>query len=143
MSDNRTGDAATIEQDIRATQDQIGETVAKLEEQLTPGKIARSVVGDDGNEIATEALEITRRNPVPVALIAVGLIWLLATGRTRNGTRLVDRIAGALKTRGGAPARGQSTFRSPPTAGGAEHAFDGPLDVAVAPMPAGASSVLV
>jgi hypothetical protein len=126
MSDNQTADPAAIEQDIRNTQDEIGDTVARLEEQLTPKAIAQSVVGDDGNEIASEALEITRRNPVPVALIAVGLIWLLATGRTRNGTRLVDRITDALS---GKKARRPNPLRTQSAPGGAAHAFDNPVEI--------------
>jgi len=94
MTDDNRAEAAAIEQDIRRTQDEIGDTVAKLEEQLTPRELARSVVGDDGSEIAMEALEITRQNPIPVAMIAIGLIWLIATARTRDGSRLVDRISG-------------------------------------------------
>jgi hypothetical protein len=94
MTDNERNDADLIERDIRETQDQIGETIDKLEEQLRPQEIARSLVGEDGSEAAKEVLEITRRNPVPVALIAIGVIWLLATARTRDGRSLVDRFVG-------------------------------------------------
>ena len=131
MSDNRQ-DPAAIEQDIRRTQDQIGDTVAKLEEQLNPRELARTVVGEDGNEIAREALEITRRNPIPVAMIAVGLIWLLATGRTRNGTRLVR-----------AGARASDALRAQSAPAGARHAFEGRSDGAAAPIGAGTPALAV
>ena len=142
MSDNRQ-DPAAIEQDIRRTQDQIGDTVAKLEAQLNPRELARSVVGEDGNEIAREALEITRRNPIPVAMIAVGLIWLLATGRTRNGTRLVDRIAGALGGGNRAGARASDALRAQSAPAGARHAFEGRSDGAAAPIGAGTPALAV
>jgi hypothetical protein len=61
---------------------------------------------------------------MPVALIAVGLIWLLATGRTRNGTRLVDRITGALS---GSLGRGPNPLRTQSAPGGAAHAFESPI----------------
>ncbi|WP_165356371.1 DUF3618 domain-containing protein [Sphingosinicella sp. BN140058] len=89
--------ADVIEDDIRRTQDRIGETIDRLEEQLSPPRLAKSLLGDDKNDIAREVLEITRQNPVPVALIAIGVIWLVATARTRNGSRLAD-----LLTPGGA-----------------------------------------
>jgi hypothetical protein len=93
MTDNRTLDPDLIEDDIRRTQDRIGDTIDRLEEQLSPPQLARSLVGDDGTEIAREALELTRQNPIPVALIAIGVIWLVATARTRNGSRLADLLA--------------------------------------------------
>ena len=93
MTDNRTDEAA-IERDVRRTQDEIGDTVDKLEEKLNPREISREVLGDDGTDAAKEALEVTRQNPIPVALIAVGLIWLLATTRSPTINRLTERFTG-------------------------------------------------
>jgi hypothetical protein len=83
-----------IEKDVRRTQDEIGRTVDRLEEKLTPKEISRSVLGDDGTDIAEEALEVTRTNPIPVALIAIGIIWLVATSRSGPMKRFTDRVAG-------------------------------------------------
>ena len=77
-TDTRT-DEATIERDIERTQDEMGETVQKLEDSLNPREIARSVMGDDNADIAREALQVARQNPIPVAMIAVGAVWLLAS----------------------------------------------------------------
>ena len=93
MVDDPKADAALIEADILRTQDELGDTLGKLEEQLTPPAIARSLIGDDGTDIVKEAIELTRQNPVPVALIAIGVIWLIATARTRNGSRLAELLA--------------------------------------------------
>lgn len=86
--------AELIEQDIRRTQDEMGRTVEKLEEKMNPRDIGRSVVGEEGVDAAEEALEITRQNPIPVAMIAVGIIWLLATSRSPAIRRVTDRILG-------------------------------------------------
>lgn len=97
MNAKRTGkrrDEAAIERDVRRTQDQMGETVNKLEEKMNPRDITRSAIGDEGADVAEEALEITRQNPIPVALMAVGLIWLLATSRSPAIRRITDRISG-------------------------------------------------
>ena len=101
MTDNRTADPDLIEDDIRRTQDRIGDTIDKLEEQLSPPRLAKSLLGDDNSDIAREALEITRQNPIPVALIAIGVIWLVATARTRNGSRLADLLGPRAGTEGG------------------------------------------
>lgn len=118
MTDDRANDPAAIERDIRHTQDEIGDTIGKLEDQLRPKQMARSLLGDDGNALAQEALEIARRNPVPVAMIAVGLIWLLATARTRDGRSLVDGLMDARRSPSGSPARSPAMAdRSAPPVG--------------------------
>jgi hypothetical protein len=96
-TDNRPDEAA-IERDVRRTQDQIGDTVEKLEDKMNPRDISRSVIGDDGTELAEEALEVTRTNPIPVAMIVVGVIWLLATSNSPAIRRITDRIAGKSGT---------------------------------------------
>jgi hypothetical protein len=90
-----TIDAEDIEHDIRRTQDEIGATVQKLEEQLTLGKLARSVVGDEGMDLIQEIAALAKRNPVPVAMIAVGAIWLLARSEPGTFTRFGKRLGEA------------------------------------------------
>ena len=94
MTDNITEDQATLEREVVRTQDAMGDTVEKLEEKMNPRDITRSVLGDEGTDVAREALEVTRQNPLPVAMIAVGLIWLLATSRSPMITRFTDRLTG-------------------------------------------------
>lgn len=96
-TDNRPDEEA-IERDVRRTQDQIGDTVDKLEEKMNPRDISRSVMGDDGTELAEEALEVTRTNPIPVAMIVVGVIWLLASSNSPAIRRVTDRITGKTGT---------------------------------------------
>lgn len=130
-----TTDKDAIERDIRHTQDEMGETVDRLEDKMNPRDITRSVIGDDGTDVAREALEVTRQNPIPVALIAVGAIWLLATSRSPMIRRFTDRVIGRrpeasegnrrLRPRsaepapiGPPPARGESFDRRPPERSG-------------------------
>lgn len=87
-------DPESIEREVRRTQDEIGRTVDELEDKLNPRDIGRSVIGDDGTEVAKEALDVARTNPIPVAMIAVGLIWLIASSGSPAIRRLTDRIAG-------------------------------------------------
>ena len=97
MSDDRTTEAAAIEQDVVQTQDEIGETIQKLEDQLTPKGIARSVMGERGTDNARELFDIVKQNPVPVGLIAIGTIWLLATARSP----MIDRLKRSVTSRSG------------------------------------------
>jgi hypothetical protein len=94
MTDTRS-DPAMIEEDIERTQDAMGETVQELEERLNPREMARSVMGDDSREIVREMVDLARQNPIPVAMIAFGAVWLIATARTPGMRRMKDRIFGA------------------------------------------------
>ena len=105
MADNMNQDQATLERDVVRTQDAMGDTVQKLEEKMNPRDITHSVLGDEGTDVAREALEVTRQNPIPVAMIAVGLIWLLATSRSPMITRLTDRFTGRRSSSGPEPKR--------------------------------------
>ena len=93
ITDNRTDEAA-IEADVRRTQDEIGDTVEKLEEKMNPRDVTRSVIGDNNTDVAEEALELARTNPIPVAMIAIGAIWLLATSPSPAIRRIREAITG-------------------------------------------------
>lgn len=126
MADDITTDTnpAAIERDVRRTQDEMGDTIEKLEEKLTPRNIAHSVMGDDGQEAARDALEVVRRNPIPVALIAVGAIWLFATSDAPMIRDLRNRVTGgrmpAGRRRRGPISRseGSAPIGPPPVSGG-------------------------
>ncbi|HET7316444.1 MAG TPA: DUF3618 domain-containing protein [Sphingomicrobium sp.] len=97
MADKTTdnADAATLEREVRQTQDEMGDTVEKLEEKLNPKDITRSVMGKGGQDVANDALDVVRRNPIPVALIAVGAIWLFASSDAPMIRDLRRRVLGA------------------------------------------------
>ncbi|MGI8705450.1 MAG: DUF3618 domain-containing protein [Sphingomicrobium sp.] len=125
MNDNSSANRPDeIEREVRRTQDQIGDTVDKLEEKLNPRDISRSVIGDDGTDLAEEALEVTRTNPIPVALIVVGVIWLLASSSSPAIRRVTDRITGKSGTdsRGLRPRSAEPAPIGPPPETG--QAFD-------------------
>ena len=90
-TDTRAVEAA-IERDIERTQDKMGETVQKLEDSLNPREIARSMMGDENADLAKEAWQVARQNPIPVAMIAVGAAWLLATSNSPAIKQLRDRF---------------------------------------------------
>jgi hypothetical protein len=103
-SDNIQDDPAVIKREVVETQDEIGDTVEKLSEKLNPREVARAAVGSDSAELAKEALEVTKQSPIPVALIAVGTVWLLATSRAPMIRRVRERLIGSARNRGFRPA---------------------------------------
>ena len=94
MNDTTAQQANKIELEIRETQDQIGETVQKLEEQLAPRQVVRSVIGDDRIDWIEGAIEVAKRNPVPVAMIAIGALWLLSKSGP-DGSTLLSQLRGS------------------------------------------------
>lgn len=93
MTEEQGQAAALIERDIRHTQDQIGATVQKLEDQLAPQQMVRAVVGADRADLVEEAFALVRRNPVPAALIVVGAIWLFLKSGV-DARELLSRVNG-------------------------------------------------
>jgi len=128
MTDARS-DEAMIEREIERTQDQMGETVQKLEDSLNPRHVARSLLGDQNTDLAKEALEVVRQNPIPVALMAVGAIWLLATSsRSPAVRRLTDQFRSGSSGAGGRSPTGLRPRSEEPAPIGPPPATDPTLD---------------
>ncbi len=75
-----TQDPAAIEQDIRRTQDDMSRTVDRIGDQLTPKNLFNALLekADENNIDARFLLEGARRNPIALAMIAGGAIWLVS-----------------------------------------------------------------
>lgn len=86
MADSTTTTADTsdrnpdaIERDIRETQNDISDTVDRLQRRLNPRALIDSLIGDE-EQSSQKLLSAARDNPVAVALIGAGVLWL-ASGR--------------------------------------------------------------
>ena len=75
-----TQDPAAIERDIRRTQDEMSRTVDRIGDQLTPRNLINSLLdkAEDNNIDARYLLDGARRNPIALAMIAGGAIWLVS-----------------------------------------------------------------
>jgi hypothetical protein len=85
MNDDTAGattarDPADIERDIRQTQEQMSRTVDRIGDQLTPRSIMNALFDKaESNDIdARYLLDGARRNPLALAMIAGGAIWLIS-----------------------------------------------------------------
>ena len=80
MATYNQDDPDAIERDIEQTQREMSATVDQLSDQLTPRKMFDTVLnktelGDmDGNDMVDQA----KRNPLAIALIGGGLLWLIS-----------------------------------------------------------------
>jgi hypothetical protein len=82
--------ADEIERDIEQTRADVSATIDAIQSKLTPGQmmdqaityLRTSLPADFGRNLA----ETTRNNPMPVALIGVGIAWLAMSGR--NGSSM-------------------------------------------------------
>lgn len=82
-----TRNPAEIEREIRRTQYQMSDTADRLGEQLKPSTIASNLLDKGTNKMkdsGNRALEATRSNPIPLAMIGIGGLWLAA--RTKPQT---------------------------------------------------------
>lgn len=78
-------DPATIEREIRETQNEMSRTVDKLGDQLTVKNLFNALL-DKADESGVDAhylVEGARRNPIALGLIAAGAIWLVSDKDSR------------------------------------------------------------
>lgn len=79
-ADPATQDPAAIERDIRRTQDEMSRTVDRIGDQLNPRNLINALLdkAEDNQIDARYLIDGARRNPLALAMIAGGLIWLVS-----------------------------------------------------------------
>lgn len=92
-------DPDAIERDIRETQNDISDTVEQLQRRLNPKSIIDSLLGDE-QQSSQRLLGAARDNPVAVALIGAGALWL-ASGRG------MPSMSGSGRSSGGSDSFGE------------------------------------
>jgi hypothetical protein len=140
MSTNRnTRDPRQIEADLDRTRAQVGHTLDMLQHKFSPGELfdqaLNYVRSNGGGEFASNFKQTIARNPLPVALIGVGLAWLMMSGRrgsvpgeysSRNqysDTTSQDEVAEGMEEASPASDEGNSTVY-----GGERSSVTGPSD---------------
>ena len=99
-----TRDPAEIEREIRATQAKMSRTADQIGDQFTPRNLFNALLekADEKGIDATYVLDGARRNPIALAMIALGGIWLVSDS---------DAKASSLKPSGMGKGSGKG-FRS-------------------------------
>jgi hypothetical protein len=77
-----TRTAADVERDVEATRDHLDRTVEALKDKMTPGQLfdeASHALGGAGQQVWARMLEQARENPMPLAVMGLGLAWLMVS----------------------------------------------------------------
>ena len=76
-------DPAMIERDLQVTRSRLGSEISELASRLSPGEIMNEVLGylktQQGIDFSRNLARSIRERPIPVALMGVGLAWLMAS----------------------------------------------------------------
>jgi hypothetical protein len=137
-----TTDPARIERQIEATRHQLTETLTALERKLSARQLTTDVIDavretvlGDGTGQQT-MVDLIKRNPVPAALIGLGLSWMVfaAPPRRRSAAPTVDPAPAAPTRAGRLPQRAGAMLHDNPLAVGALGAAIGALIGAILPM---------
>ncbi|GGD89789.1 hypothetical protein GCM10011515_06750 [Tsuneonella deserti] len=91
-----TRDPAEIEREIRQTQAEMGRTVDKIGDQLTPRNLLNALLdkADENGIDARYLVDGARRNPLALGMIALGGIWLVSDSDARPSTLKPSGIGG-------------------------------------------------
>ena len=81
-------DPAEIEREIRETQRDMSRTVGQIEDQLTPRNLMNALLdkADEKGIDARYVIDGARRNPLALAMIALGGIWLVSDSDAKAST---------------------------------------------------------
>jgi hypothetical protein len=83
-----TKTAADVEREVEASRGNLDRTVDALRGKMTPGQIfdeASRAMGGAGQQVMTKFVEQAKENPMPLAVMGLGLAWLMTTsGKPRH-----------------------------------------------------------
>jgi hypothetical protein len=83
--------AAEIEREVKQERAHVERTLDELQERLSPGQMIDQVVsylrGSGGTDFMRNLGETVKQNPVPLALVGVGLGWMMLADRSGRGDR--------------------------------------------------------
>ena len=88
--------AVELEREIGRTRADIDMTLTAIQERLSPGRLLDQVLDytkENGGAFAGNLGRSVRDNPLPVALLGIGLGWLMFGGRRHDGD--MERYTGA------------------------------------------------
>ncbi|MGD1877596.1 MAG: DUF3618 domain-containing protein [Kiloniellaceae bacterium] len=91
-----------IEEDIRATRRDIDDKIERIQQRLSPGDIVDSVIDfakTNGGAVAGGIGRTVRENPVPVAMVGAGILWLALSSRAKRQADDGDRLGDGVRAK--------------------------------------------
>jgi hypothetical protein len=98
-----TKSAQEAEREVEASRSELNRTMDELKQRMSPGQLldeAMRALGGSGGEIASRFAEQAKANPMPLAVIGLGLAWLMTSSNRSAGAY------GPSEPRSFAPAEG-------------------------------------
>lgn len=77
-----TKTAADVEREVEASRGNLDRTVDALRDKMTPGQLfdeASRAMGGAGQQVMSKFFEQATENPMPLAVMGLGLAWLMST----------------------------------------------------------------
>ena len=78
-----TDDPNCLERDLDQTRSRLGSHLSELQDKFSPGQVLDDLMGyfrgSEGADIGRSLLDNMRANPMPAAVTAIGLAWLMAS----------------------------------------------------------------
>ncbi len=84
-----TKTSAELEREVEDTRGRIDQTVEALKDKMQPRELfdeATRMMGGASNKVLTTAVQQMRENPIPIALIGLGVAWLAIAQTRRDPT---------------------------------------------------------
>ena len=92
-TDSASKSPQEVEREVQQSRADVEETLEAIQERLSPGQMFEQVVdymrSSNGGDFLRNLGTVVRDNPVPVALVGTGLVWLMLSG-SRSARREYD-----------------------------------------------------
>lgn len=79
--------AAEVEAEVEAQRSELDRNVEALKQKMTPGQLfdeATRMAGGSGQQIAAKFVEQAKANPMPLAVMGLGLAWLMMSNNRQS-----------------------------------------------------------
>jgi hypothetical protein len=90
-------DPTRIEHELDETRSRLGSHLNELQDKFSPGQVLDDLMGyfrgSEGAEFGRSLLENVRGNPMPAAITAIGLAWLMSSKNTGSPASLTPATA--------------------------------------------------
>lgn len=95
------GDLPHIEAELERTRAEMDATISQLQARLSPGELLEMGVGylreGPGTQYVRNLRESVNRNPLPITLTAIGLLWTMVASRERSDGAAQGEEAGSSR----------------------------------------------
>lgn len=84
-----TRSAAEVEAEVEASRNELDRNMEALRSKMTPGQLfdeAARMAGGTGQQVASKFVEQAKANPMPLAVMGLGLAWLMVSNNKQSAS---------------------------------------------------------